>query len=133
MQHVLPAPRPGVKREPDKHPDECDPTRDGKRFGFLDHDPPVMPNAPKRTTGSNMELGEFWRWSEHSPLCLQEPNKTGFRNACCVGCESAKTRWWRFWLIWLLCRRRIHRAAIITSLRNSLETASKCSACDANV
>ena len=60
VQHVLPAPGPGVKREPCEQPEECGPAKDGKRLCSRWQWPPSLPlaNAPKRITGSNMELGQ---------------------------------------------------------------------------
>src|SRR5439155_848437 len=59
VQHVLPAPEPGVEREPGQDPDQRRPAGDRKRFRIRWHVPIRMPNPPKRTIGSNMELGQF--------------------------------------------------------------------------
>ena len=67
VQHVLPAPGPGVEREPGQHPDKRHPPGDRKRFCIRWHVLIRMPSPPKRTTGSNMELGQFPGRFEHNP------------------------------------------------------------------
>src|SRR6266571_2302727 len=67
VQHVLPAPGPRVEREPGQHPDKRRPAGDRKRLCIRWHVLMRTPNPPKRTTGSNMELGQFLGRFEHNP------------------------------------------------------------------
>src|SRR5690242_13717550 len=100
-----------------------------------------MPNAPKRNIafnpgppmgGSNMELGEFYRCTEHGAPCPQRPMKTDPQSVCCAGSRSAKMKWLRSWLTLSVCRPRSLRAGITKKLRNCLKVALQDSACDAS-